>query len=321
MLSSCTSGNACLEAILFPSRLRSEPHVHAAIGQARPSVARARGPRALGARGHIRAASRAEPRRAELLVLRRAGHREQEARRAHGLGPHAQGRLPALQGDARLRPAVPERLRLPGALDRGRRRAAARAELEARDRGVRAREVRPQVPRGRDRVGDGSDEGLAAARHVDGLGRRLLHVQRHEHRVRLADAEDGARARLAREGPPLDRVVPALRHVALAARAVAVGRLPGSRRPVALRAPARRRPARRVARRLDDDAVDAARERRRRRAPRGRVRPPRERRVGRRRPLPGRGRSSRSFPARRSSAGPTPGRSTRCRPARASSTA
>jgi hypothetical protein len=41
----------------------------------------------------------------------------------HGVGADAQGRLPALQGAARLRPALPERLRLPGALDRGRRRA------------------------------------------------------------------------------------------------------------------------------------------------------------------------------------------------------
>ena len=36
----------------------------------------------------------------------------------------------------------------------------------------------------------GADPGLEAARPVDGLGQRLLHVQRHEHRVRLADAED-----------------------------------------------------------------------------------------------------------------------------------
>ena len=43
---------------------------------------------------------------------------------------------------------------------------------------------------------------------------------------------------------------------------------------------------------LDDDAVDAAGERRRRRQPRGRVRAARERRVGRRRALPGRDASS-----------------------------
>src|ERR1051325_3407554 len=42
-------------------------------------------------------------------------------RRAHRVGADAEGRLPALQGAPRLRSALPERLRLPGALDRGRR--------------------------------------------------------------------------------------------------------------------------------------------------------------------------------------------------------
>ena len=80
-----------------------------------------------------------------------------------------------------------------------------------------------------------ADEGLDPARPVDGLGRRLLHVQRHQHRVHLAVPEAHARARTAVRRPSLDRVVPALRDVALAARAVAVGRLPGPLRPVAHR--------------------------------------------------------------------------------------
>ena len=155
---------------------------------------------------------------------------------------------------------------------------------------------------------DGADARLEAARPVDGLGQRLLHVQRHEHRVHLALPEARARARLALPRPPLDRVVPALRHVALAARAHAVGRLPGAHRPVALRPLPAARPARRVARRLDDDAVDAAGERRRRGQARGRVRPARERRVGRRRALSRRARSSdASSAARSSSAGATAG--------------
>ena len=58
------------------------------------------------------------------------------------------------------------------------------------------------------------------------------------------------------------------------------------RRPVALRPLPAARPAGRVARHLDDDAVDAAGERRRRREPGRRVRPPRERRVGRGAALP-----------------------------------
>ena len=39
---------------------------------------------------------------------------------------------------------------------------------------------------------DGADARLEAPRPVDGLGQRLLHVQRHEHRVHLAVAEDAS---------------------------------------------------------------------------------------------------------------------------------
>ena len=117
-------------------------------------------------------------------------------------------------------------------------------QLEARDRGVRARGVRAPLPRRRRQVVRGADARLEAARPVDGLGQRLLHLQRHEHRVHLAVPEDRPRARLALHRPPLDRVVPALRHVALAARADAVGRLPGEERPVALRPLPAARPAR-----------------------------------------------------------------------------
>ena len=66
-------------------------------------------------------------------------------------------------------------------------------------------------------------------------GERLLHVQRHEHRVHLAVPQAHARAWLALPRPSLDGVVPALRDLALAARALAVRRLPGAQRPVALR--------------------------------------------------------------------------------------
>ena len=54
---------------------------------------------------------------------------------------------------------------------------------------------------------------------MDGLGQRLPHVLGHEHRVHLALPEGVPRARVALQGPPLDAVVPALRHLALAARA------------------------------------------------------------------------------------------------------
>ncbi len=239
-------------------------------------------------RGHVREAARAEQRRPDVLVHRRARHREQVlARRSHGLGANAEGRLPALQGAARLRPAVPERLRQPGALDRGRRRARARAQLEARDRGVRPRGVRAALPRRRRAVVGGADPRLDPARAVDGLGQGLLHLQRHEHRVRLANVEERPRAGLALHGAPFDRVVPAVRDVDLPARADRF--LRRSRRPVALRPPAAARSRRRVSRRLDDDAVDAPGQRRGRGEPGGGVRPPRERGVGRGRPLPGRG--------------------------------
>ena len=73
-------------------------------------------------------------------------------------------------------------------------------------------------------------EAVEAPRAVDGLGQRLLHDHRHEHRVHLAVPQGGARARLAVQGPPLDPVVSALRHVALAARADRRGLLPRPRR-------------------------------------------------------------------------------------------
>ena len=154
----------------------------------------------------------------------------------HAWGRDAEGRLPALQGAPRPRPALPERLRLPGALGRGRGREVARAELEARDRGVRPRRVRRPLPRARRRVRRGDHRAVAAARDVDGLGQRLLHVLGHEHRVHLALPQGGPPARLALPGPPLDAVVPALRDVALAARAGRRGELRGARPPVALRA-------------------------------------------------------------------------------------
>ena len=95
----------------------------------------------------------------------------------------------------------------------------------------------------------GADRGLDPARPVDGLGKRLLHLQRHEHRVHLALPAGRARARLALPRSPLDGVVPALRDLALAARADAGRRLPGAQRPVALRPLPAPRPARRVGRR------------------------------------------------------------------------
>ncbi len=244
---------------------------------------------ALGARADVRAAARAERGRPAVQLRRRARDGKSDgARGAHRLGQDAEGRLPALQGAPGAPPALPERVRLPGALDRGRRRALAGPQLEARDRGVRPRRVRPPVPGGRRAVVQGADRGLDPARAVDGLGLGLLHLQRHQHRVHLAVPEGRARAWLALPRTPLDRMVSALRHVALPARADAGRRLPGAQRPVALRALPAPRASGRVGRHLDDDAVDAAGERRRGRQAGRRVRAARERRVGRRRPVSGR---------------------------------
>ena len=82
----------------FP--LRRLKHVRPTAREAGFERARARGARPLGARADLRGAPRAEPRRPEVVVHRRPGHREQEARGAHGVGADAQGRLPALQGRA-----------------------------------------------------------------------------------------------------------------------------------------------------------------------------------------------------------------------------
>ncbi len=256
-----------------------------------------------------------------MVVLRRPGDGEQVARRPHRVGADAEGRLPALQGDARVRPALPERLRLPGAVDRGRGRAPAGPQLEARDRGVRPRGVRAPLPRGRRQVGRGADARLEAARPVDGLGQRLLHVQRHEHRVHLAVSPDRERARMALRRPPLDRVVPALRDVALPARADAVRRLPGEVRPVALRPlPAARQTT---------ASRSSSGRRRRGRCPRTSP-PPSTRRPSTACARAASGWPSRAIrtrassgacPARSSSACATAGRSTTSGPARASSTA
>ena len=163
-------------------------------------------------------------------------------------------------------------------MGRGRGRARARLELEARDRGVRARRVRGALQGARRALLRGDHRALQAPRDVDGLGQRLLHVLGHEHRVHLALPGRGARAGLALPGTPLDGLVPALRHLDLAARGV-LGGVPRARAPVALRAPPARGPRRRVARRLDDDAMDPPGERRCGGEPDCRLRLDRERRV------------------------------------------
>ena len=240
------------------------PRVRAASGRPRPPRARARDPRRGGTSEGIFDRLREQNRGGAALELhRRPDHGEQPDGRPPRLGPHAQGRLPALQGAARLRPALPERLRLPGPLGRGRGREGSSASTRS------ARSRSTGSPSSRTRC---KERVAAYAEVITEQSKRLgmwmdwdndyYTFSRHEHRVHLALPEDRPRARLALQGPPLDRVVPALRDVALAARADrrAYEELAA---PVALRPLPADRARGRVARRLDDDAVDAAGERRR----------------------------------------------------------
>ena len=205
------------------------------------------------------------------------------------------------------------------------RREGARSQLQARDRGVRPRPLRPRLPRPGRALLRPAHRALEAARPVDGLGAVVLHDDRPEHLVHLGLPPGVQRPRLALQGPPLDALVPTLRHVALPARADRL--LQGSDPPVAARTHAARRPRPRVPGGVDDDAVDASGERRGGRPPRRRLRPRRD--AGRHRrssPPPGsrRARSraacSARFAAPSSWGSRTRRRSTSCRPSRASRT-
>ena len=286
------------------------------------SRARARHPRTLGGRGHVLQAARPEPRRPDVQLHGRADHGEQPDGRAPRLGPHAQGRLPALQGAPRLTTSATRTAstaRASGSRSRSRRRSASTRSARSRSTGSPSS---PSAARSASRTSPAMHHrAVEAPRHVDGLGQRLLHVQRHEHRVHLALPQGGARPRLAVQGPPLDAVVPALRHVALEARAGRRGELHRARAPVALRALPADGARGRVARRLDDDAVDAAGERRRRREARTPSTAAARTATGSRSTSSRTTRSSSAGAARSSSASSYEGPSTTCRRSRASSTA
>ena len=296
---------------------------------------------------------------------RRADHRQQPDGRPPRLGPHLQGPLPAVPRDARRGPALPERVRLPGPVGRGRRRAGPGLHVQARHRGVRHRGVREPVqaagahlrrppdraehpaglldglerpgraapaarPAGGGPGAAGDDRGPGGPR--DGHGRdgrrparharrrrQLLHLQQREQRPHLGVPGRVPQARLDLPRPRHDAVVPALRH-----RPVPDGDergLPGSRGPGVHRALPAPRPAGRVAARVDDDAVDAGRQRRRgrrpgpslRQGPAGRgpvLAQPGDAQAGPAGRVPGRRGGRRRRPRR---TGDTPGRSTTCR--------
>src|SRR5919201_939366 len=209
--------------------------LHATAERARPPGSGTGDPCALGGGGHLRPPAGAERLRPPLPLHGRPDYGQRSRRGPPRNRAHPQGRLPALQGAARLRPAVPERLRFPGPARRGPGREGAWAQLQTGDRGVRRRRVRAPLPRVRRRVRGRPDGSVQAPRPVDGLGRRLLHVLGHEHRVHLALPAGVPSPRLALQGPPLDAVVPALRHLALQARAGGRRELRRARASVALR--------------------------------------------------------------------------------------
>ncbi len=106
-----------------------------------------------------------------LELPRRADHGEQPDGRPPRLGSSLQGPLPAVPRDARRGPALPERVRLPGPLGRGQRRARPRFHLEARHRILRHRRVRDAVQAAGPHLRGAPDRAVDPARDVDGLER------------------------------------------------------------------------------------------------------------------------------------------------------
>ena len=221
-----------------------ENALHAGRVELRPAGARARRPRSLGAGALVRRAAQEERGRPALLVHRRPDHRQHRGDgRPPRLGTHVQGSIPALQGDAGIRSALAERLRLPGPVGRGAGRARAQPQQQARHRALRHRQVLTRLPRpcrsqcGRDH------EALHSPRAVDGLGQLVLHVQRQQHLAHLERLEAVPREGLALQGPPCDAVVRAVRHRTLRARDdrlvqghdayLSICALPGARRKCA----------------------------------------------------------------------------------------
>src|SRR5262249_26287211 len=91
----------------------------------------ARRARLLAAHQRVRPPPRPEPRQAEVVLPRRPDYRQQSDGRPPRLGPHLQGRLPALLRHDRPRGALPERLRLPGLVGGSGSREGTRPEVQA----------------------------------------------------------------------------------------------------------------------------------------------------------------------------------------------
>ena len=202
-------------------------------------------------------------------LLRGTPDRQRPAGHAPHRGAGVQGRLPPVQDHAGVARPAPGRLGLPRPARRDRRRAGARLRGQARHRALRHRRVQRPLPG----VGGTARRLVLRAHPPHGLLGRHVHGLLDDgprlHRERLVVAQAGLRQGPAGRGPPRRALLPAVRHRPVRPR----GR-PGLRdpdRPVGLRAAAGHQ--RRVGRQgrpadLDDDAVDAAVEHRRRHAPR-----------------------------------------------------
>ena len=153
------------------SRPQPRPDVRSGQQQARPRGQRARDPRAVARAAHLRPPARPERGRAALELPRRPHHRQQPDGRPSRLGQDLQGRLPALPRHARRRPALAERLRLPGPVGRGQRGEGPRVHVQARHRGLRDRPVRDPVQAARPGLRGPPDGAVHPSRDVDGLER------------------------------------------------------------------------------------------------------------------------------------------------------
>ena len=232
-------------------------------------------PRAEGARAMARArrVPRVDPPprgRGALRLLRGPAHGQRQARVSPRPLARLQGRLPALQDDARPLRAPQGGLGLPRPAGRARDREAARLQGEGGHRALRRGRVQRQVPRVGAALHRRVERADRADRVLDRHGGRVLHARQRLHRVGLVVAEAGLGQGAPDRGPQGRAVLPALRHRAVEPRGGA--RLQGRGRPLGVReVPAARRPGR-VASRVDHDALDARAARRDRGGSRGHLR-------------------------------------------------
>ena len=139
--------------------------------EARPRCPGARDPRRVARAADIRTAPCPERGRPEMELPRRADHRQQPDGRPPRLGPGVQGCLPAVPRDARRGPTLAERVRLPGPVGRGQRRAGPGVHEQAGHRGLRDRRVRLALQTARPDLCRPPDGAERPARDVDGLER------------------------------------------------------------------------------------------------------------------------------------------------------